>query len=1272
MSGSVTIPAGAATASILVDPLQDAEAEPIETVDIAITTTVPPGGSPANYHIFSSESTSVDILDNEAWISVVADIPDAYETNEVPGSFMFQRGYSSDLPQVTVTFSIDQTVENAATYGLDYSFPIGSVTIIDQTSESVTASITFGEGETNIFLPVLPVDDFEIEEDEAIELTLLPDTYSPATYLIDPLLSIAVVVVADDDIDIDITGHQPGTMAAPGAAVSEADETNPDKLWAPVNDDDDDNPQGLKDNRDTTIAAADNDIVKLTVKKPGVATGFVDLDIKQHSGSYPDSALENTTAVRLFDSSGNVIANSLSVDLADPEGPLAGLATGDVDLFLEGLSSASKVVVAEIGYRLAAGAVAARTDRVVMRVGGVDIDIDSLNNDTRGSTTSDDAEDDPSKAGRWIPVNNWDRDEDGVPGFADGIDVNNNQGPTMSYGTTKYIPMSVGLPAPIDLTKAKIRFDYPEADPATITKAGPHDYGAPASGKITIWTEGIFVDAAKQQIDRKHANVSAAANPGHFVKTGVQHDASTLGFTGTTRTITLRIEGLNPSTAQGVDTITITVDPDGSGTTLLTDVVRLTVFDFDADMDSDNTTGTLGGPNRTNSEDQIEEKAGEPGKTIPINWGNRDGDGFKDYLDGFSVALAGGGGNHMQNGPNQSAKFTPLVLEIPAPVDVTTATLMFNYSASNPANIDVGNGTPAAGKLRIWTKDGNVGRRGEDVTTAIGPIFGDFVNAGVTYTADSLGFTATTRTVTLFVEGIEAGQIAGTDEISIRMRPAEGDYSQWDDVHFTSYGFALQGKIQYDAASPKPVRGALVIAYNDDFAGDTRIGETYTNDAGNYFIPFSKAFADPYVVVETETRPAGLGEGKVRRAFVVESFSLGINFEVKPSVTTAPTINTPIGTANIVIGSTTNDEKAFWIFDAVTTASRFHATLPGVPVGTYDVKFDIVGNNSYAQNDTINIYDTHWNDWDTIIHEYGHLVAYTAGFMEYPWTFQFWNLGNYEHSLGVNMRVEHPGEDFTGLRKIAWNEGWANFYSMIAQVSIPPVINTNGGDGLLYNRHDPEDQGNFGEDEELTVMRALWDLYDPVSPGGHDRIEMGVDALFKLLATKNIKTLDQLWDAIKANAGGNNKLVIDYGSLFEWNHVSPESVGTRLAIGGALVNAWSLGSDPVPIFEWKIPVNSNGGQLLDRFGIKIFDQNFKQIFDSRTATKPYLSTAPTVGLGRVSINNTTNVAQLRLWNADWLPLARAQLGKQIHIVIYGATNETGDYWSEMQTLTINP
>lgn len=101
-------------------------------------------------------------------------------------------------------------------------------------------------------------------------------------------------------------------------------------------------------------------------------------------------------------------------------------------------------------------------------------------------------------------------------------------------------------------------------------------------------------------------------------------------------------------------------------------------------------------------------------------------------------------------------------------------------------------------------------------------------------------------------------------------------------------------------------------------------------------------------------------------------------------------------------------------------------------------------------------------------------------------------------------------------------------------------------------------------------------------------------------------------------------------------------------------------------------MSSNGGQLLDRFGIKIFDQNFEQIYDNRTATKPYLSTAPTVGAGRVSINNTTNVAQLRLWSADWLPIARAQIGKQIHIVIYGATSETGDYWSEMQTLTINP
>jgi len=105
-----------------------------------------------------------------------------------------------------------------------------------------------------------------------------------------------------------------------------------------------------------------------------------------------------------------------------------------------------------------------------------------------------------------------------------------------------------------------------------------------------------------------------------------------------------------------------------------------------------------GAPDGTNAKDQLEEMADRPGKLIPVNSGDRDADGTKDYADGFSLT------GHPHGTPNSSADFSRLTITVPAPIDLTKAQIAIEHDDSHPVYVTSTN--PLRNPLRIWTKDG--------------------------------------------------------------------------------------------------------------------------------------------------------------------------------------------------------------------------------------------------------------------------------------------------------------------------------------------------------------------------------------------------------------------------------------------------------------------------------------------------------------------------------------------------------------------------------------
>jgi len=92
-------------------------------------------------------------------------------------------------------------------------------------------------------------------------------------------------------------------------------------------------------------------------------------------------------------------------------------------------------------------------------------------------------------------------------------------------------------------------------------------------------------------------------------------------------------------------------------------------------------------------------------------------------------------------------QFVPIVLDLSAVRSLAAATVTFDYAGSDPDAVTAQG--PAAGHLRIWTKDGDQLR-----------VAADYVRPGVTHTAQSLGFpidpaaTAAQTTRTFYVEAV--------------------------------------------------------------------------------------------------------------------------------------------------------------------------------------------------------------------------------------------------------------------------------------------------------------------------------------------------------------------------------------------------------------------------------------------------------------------------------------------------------------------------------------
>ncbi|MBD2100137.1 Calx-beta domain-containing protein [Leptolyngbya sp. FACHB-261] len=149
LSGNVTIPQGQTQVKIPVVPIDDATVEAPETVIVTLQ-------AGAGYQLADASSATVTIWDDDApTATIVATDPNAQESPWDPGEFTisFDQAALSDL-------SISYSVGGSATPGVDY--------------QTLSSSVIIPQGQTQVKIPVNPIDDALVEAPETIVVSLQP------------------------------------------------------------------------------------------------------------------------------------------------------------------------------------------------------------------------------------------------------------------------------------------------------------------------------------------------------------------------------------------------------------------------------------------------------------------------------------------------------------------------------------------------------------------------------------------------------------------------------------------------------------------------------------------------------------------------------------------------------------------------------------------------------------------------------------------------------------------------------------------------------------------------------------------------------------------------------------------------------------------------------------------------------------------------------------------------------------------------------------------
>ncbi|MEI6150476.1 MAG: hypothetical protein WCS01_15360, partial [bacterium] len=265
------------------------------------------------------------------------------------------------------------------------------------------------------------------------------------------------------------------------------------------------------------------------------------------------------------------------------------------------------------------------------------------------------------QAGKYLVVDDFYEDSSNtVPGYADWA-------------------LTPAWPVPVSTVFADVKLTVPSLFDATSQVTFTYDGSATVSAPGTVAGDEMVhyppLPAHTLRLWRRaqsfSRNTNSVLNGGDYIPPNVAISNVLLSLPGS---VSLYLEGVNPSAALGASTLKVRVEGSGAvsnGAALDEDLVKCTVIKADVDVDTDNDDG-YNRPKGNRVEDEFEDVNNtpkRPGKIMTVNDNDDDRDGIPDYADGYDLL----GGAVANDDSVAGEQFVPVVFNLPEPIDLSQA-----------------------------------------------------------------------------------------------------------------------------------------------------------------------------------------------------------------------------------------------------------------------------------------------------------------------------------------------------------------------------------------------------------------------------------------------------------------------------------------------------------------------------------------------------------------------------------------------------------------------
>ena len=339
-----------------------------------------------------------------------------------------------------------------------------------------------------------------------------------------------------------------------------------------------------------------------------------------------------------------------------------------------------------------------------------------------------------------------------------------------------------------------------------------------------------------------------------------------------------------------------------------------------------------------------------------------------------------------------------------------------------------------------------------------------------------------------------------------------------------------------------PLKNIRVELYDKDiWFLEEYLAYTYTDLNGNFSFTFQNVDEwyffenggyDPFIRFFPDGKTFGVGREWVLNALTVDFYygCSDIVSDVKNNSTTTFDICVAHDPDNLA-------NNAFSISQAMTEAQNFANSMAGMPLNKYSLMVAYPGTvTSFSWKPFCAIEKDRWNDWGTIIHEYGHYVENIMGTYGASLGEIIWN--NPTHSSSKDHLNDKKQKEYA--MELTWSEAWATTFAMIAYdnlnlSSIPYASSIESNINYYGDSFNP-DTKKSGEGQEDAVISYLWNLYDSDNDS-KDQVSLGAKTFFNATLKDKMFTLT---DFVKDFETYYDHYLQENGQLLESCQISPE------------------------------------------------------------------------------------------------------------------------------------